>query len=109
MGTKLPDPLNAYYAAVNGRDIERALALFLPTAVVKDEAEEHDGRAAIRSWMQGTAKKYGPLYVEPTALAAKGDTLIVTSTVSGDFKGSPATLHYTFALAREHIARLEIA
>ena len=109
MGIKLPEPLASYYAAVDARDIERVLALFTETAVVKDEAEEHNGRAAIRSWMHETARKYGPTKVEPTALAEKSGTTIVTSTVSGDFKGSPATLRYTFTLERDRIARLGIA
>jgi ketosteroid isomerase-like protein len=109
METKLPEPVASYYTAVSARDIERMLALFTETAVIKDEAEEHHGRAAIRSWMHETARKYGPIHVEPTALAERSGTTIVTSTVSGAFKGSPATLRYTFTLERDRIARLEIA
>jgi ketosteroid isomerase-like protein len=109
METKLPEPLASYYAAVNVRDIERVLALFAETAIVEDEKEEHRGRAAIRTWMQGTAKKYGPIRVEPTALAETQDHAVVTSTVSGDFKGSPATLRYAFTLEHDRIVRLKIA
>jgi ketosteroid isomerase-like protein len=109
MDPKLPEPLASYYAAVNARDNERVLALFTEAAVVADEREEHRGRVAIRSWMQGTATKYGPINVEPKDHAERGGTTVVTCTVSGDFRGSPATLRYTFTLEHQSIARLTIA
>ena len=108
MDTKLAGALASYYAAVNARDAERVLALFADDAIVKDEGEEHRGRDAIRAWMRTTTGKYGPIKVEPTAAAESGGETVVTSTVSGDFKGSPATLRYTFALELERITRLEI-
>jgi uncharacterized protein (TIGR02246 family) len=108
MKTRLPEPLASYYAAVNARDNERVLGLFAEDAVVKDEGKEHRGRDAIRSWMHETTRKYGPIAVEPTAVAENGRVTIVTSTVSGDFKGSPAHLRYTFTLEHQSIARLEI-
>ncbi|MGH7281754.1 MAG: nuclear transport factor 2 family protein [Polyangiaceae bacterium] len=109
MGIKLPAPLTGYYASLRARDIEGVLALFAETAVVEDEREEHHGKAAIRSWMRRTAEKYGALEHEPTAFAEKDGVAIVTSTVSGNFKGSPATLRYTFTLEGDRIARLTIA
>jgi len=108
MKTRLPELLASYYAAVNARDNERVLGLFAEDAVVKDEGKDHRGRDAIRSWMHETTRKYGPIAVEPTAVAENGRSTIVTSTVSGDFKGSPAHLRYTFTLEQQSIARLEI-
>ena len=109
MSIELPQPLGSYYASVNARDDERVLALFAAEAVVKDEGGEHHGREAIRSWMQTTMTKYGPLTATPSAVAENGHTAVVTSTVSGDFKGSPVTLRYAFTLQDERIIRLEIA
>jgi ketosteroid isomerase-like protein len=109
MTTKLTGALASYYAAVNGHDIESVLALFTSDAIVKDEGTEHRGHDAIRAWMQATARKYGRLEVEPTVATQSGRATVVTSKVSGDFKGSPALLRYTFTVERESIARLEIA
>src|ERR1700733_8810800 len=105
MDTKLAGALASYYTAVNAHDIERVCALFADDAIVKDEGEEHRGRDAIRAWMRTTTAKYGPIKVEPTAAAESGRVTLVTCTVSGDFKGSPATLRYTFTVERESIAR----
>jgi len=108
MDAKLPGALASYFTAVNAHDIERVLALFADDAIVKDEGEEHRGRDAIRAWMRATSQKYGPLDVEPTAAVESGPVAVVTSVVSGNFKGSPATLRYTFTVERESITRLEI-
>jgi uncharacterized protein (TIGR02246 family) len=109
MDTKLAEPLASYYAAVNAPDSERVLALFAEDAVVKDEGAEHRGRDAIRAWMHETRRKYGLIKVEPSAVAEKDGTTTVTSRVSGDFKGSPATLRYAFTVEHPAIRRLEIA
>src|SRR5882724_904854 len=101
MKPKLPEPLASYYTAVNAGDNEHVLALFVDDAVVKDEQEEHRGLDAIRSWMRETTRKYGPIAVQPTAITESGGATVVTSTVAGDFKGSPATLRYTFTLEHQ--------
>jgi ketosteroid isomerase-like protein len=108
MTTRLPEPLASYYAATNAHDTDATIAVFAEDATVKDEAEEHRGREAIRAWIANTTKKYGPITVEPTDVAETGRTIVVTSLVSGNFKGSPATLRYTFGLDHENIVRLEI-
>ena len=108
MKTKLDGTIASYFAAANAHDTERELALFADDAVVKDEREEHRGRDGIRVWMHATAKKYGPLAYEPTGAVERGLSTTVTATVSGDFKGSPATLRYTFTVENERIASLEI-
>jgi ketosteroid isomerase-like protein len=109
MITTLPEPLSSYYAATNAHDAERAISVFAEDAVVEDENEEHRGREAIREWIGKTTRKYGPITVEPIDITQQGRTTVVANLVSGDFRGSPATLRYTFLLDRESILRLEIA
>jgi hypothetical protein len=46
--------------------------------------------------------------VDVIDIAETDDKTIVTGRVSGDFPGSPVELRYTFTLAGDKIARLEI-
>jgi len=103
----LPAPVAGYFAAKNRHDVDGMLAPFAAAAVVRDEGRAHEGRAAIRAWMEETTKKYR-VTVVPEAAAEEGGRLVVTGLVSGDFPGSPARLTYRFALADGAIAGLEI-
>jgi hypothetical protein len=58
MSNPLPPPLAAYYEAKNRHDTDAMLAPFAEDAVVRDEGQEHRGRAAIRTWMEHTIRKY---------------------------------------------------
>jgi uncharacterized protein (TIGR02246 family) len=108
MSKQLPLPLATYYEAKNQHDINGMLAPFAEDAVVKDEGQEHHGRAAIRSWMEHTTRKYR-VTIDVKQIESVDDRLIVSGLVSGDFPGSPATLRYAFTLSGSKIARLEIA
>ena len=107
MTIELPQPLADYFAAKNRHDIDAMLAPFSADAVVKDEGQEHHGSAAIRSWMEHTTRKYR-VTVEVVEAAQNGDAWKIAGLVSGNFPGSPATLHYSFTLAGDRIARLVI-
>jgi uncharacterized protein (TIGR02246 family) len=108
MSKQLPLPLATYYEAKNQHDINGMLAPFAEDAVVKDEGQEHYGRAAIRSWMEHTTRKYR-VTIDVKQIELVDDRLIVSGLVSGDFPGSPAMLRYAFTLSGPKIARLEIA
>jgi uncharacterized protein (TIGR02246 family) len=108
MSKQLPLPLATYYKAKNEHDIDAMLAPFAEDAVVKDEGQEHHGRAAIRSWMEHTTRKYR-VTIDVKQIEPVDDRLIVSGLVSGDFPGSPAMLRYAFTLSGSKIARLEIA
>jgi hypothetical protein len=103
----LPEPLAAYFAAKNRKDIDAMPIPFAEQATVRDEGRERSGHAAIREWMEGTTKKYA-VTVEPTGVADKDGRTVVTARVSGNFPGSPAGLRYKFALDARKIVRLEI-
>jgi ketosteroid isomerase-like protein len=100
-------PLDAYFAAKNRKDIDAMLAPFAKDAIVKDEGRTHSGRAAIRAWMEETTRKYGVTF-EVTDVAEESDRVRVAALVSGNFPGSPATLHYAFQLSGDRISHLEI-
>lgn len=104
----LPKPIATYITASNAHDGDACAACFTDDAVVRDEAREMRGVAAVRDWMNGAIKKYGHV-VEVINSTAVGDKTVVTGRVSGNFPGSPIDLRYTFTLAGEKIARLEIA
>jgi ketosteroid isomerase-like protein len=107
MTIDLPKPLAAYFAAKNRKDIEGMLQPFAEDARVRDEGEDMEGHAAIREWMEKTTRKYG-VTVEISGVSAESGTVLVTASVSGNFPGSPATLHYRFVLRADAITRLEI-
>jgi ketosteroid isomerase-like protein len=107
MTVKLPQLLADYFAAKNRHDIDAMLTPFAPDATVRDEGEIHQGSDAIRDWMDATTRKYR-VTVEVADATANGQAWRVAGLVSGNFPGSPATLHYNFTLAGDRIARLEI-
>lgn len=107
MTTELPQPLADYFAAKNRHDVDRMLVAFASDAKVRDEGETHQGSAAIRDWMEATTRKYR-VTVEVADATANSDTWRIAGIVSGNFPGSPATLHYAFTMADNRITRLEI-
>jgi len=52
MPLRLPEPLPAYFAAINTHNIDAMLAGFADGAIVRDEGQERRGLAAIREWME---------------------------------------------------------
>ncbi len=108
MALDLPPPIAAYYAAKNRQDIDAMLAPCAPDAIVRDEGEDYPGHDDIRAWMEASTRKYG-VSVAPQTMQEVAGQLVVAALVSGNFPGSPATLHYTFTLVGSMIARLEIA
>ncbi|MET2831940.1 nuclear transport factor 2 family protein [Mesorhizobium shangrilense] len=103
----LPQPLADYFAAKNRHDIDAMIVPFSSKAIVRDEGETHQGLAAIRDWMEATTRKYRVI-VEVADATADGDAWRIAGIVSGNFPGSPATLHYNFTLADGQITRLAI-
>jgi ketosteroid isomerase-like protein len=108
MKATLPDPLEAYFGAVNRGDVDAMLAPFAADATVRDEGKVRRGQAAVREWILETTEKYHPAF-EVVDVAEEGvGTTVVTGLVSGTFPGSPVRLRYSFTLAAGKIARLEI-
>jgi ketosteroid isomerase-like protein len=105
----LVDAITRYFEADAQRDHEAIVALFTEDAVVVDEGRTWRGRAAVRSWREGTASSY-----QYTTELAGGEhtgagTYRVTGRLTGNFPGGTVDLTWRFTLAGEQISRLEIA
>jgi ketosteroid isomerase-like protein len=107
MSLDLPAPISAYYAAKNAHDVDAMLAPFTEDAHVRDEGEDHHGRAAIRAWMEHTTSKYRAT-ATPEDVSREGERFVVRALVAGNFPGSPVHLTYRFDVSGDRIARLEI-
>jgi hypothetical protein len=107
LNVDLPEPLAAYFAAKNRHDIEAMAAMFAEQASVRDEGVTHEGRPAIRAWIEETTRRYA-VKVAPIEMMQTPGRIVVKADVAGNFPGSPVTLTYKFALAGDHISALEI-
>jgi len=103
----LPSPIQTYFEADLARDGGAPVRAFAPDAVVTDEGRTHVGRAAIDAWWRAAKAKYQHA-AEPLECDAQDDVTSVRARVTGQFPGSPATLTFTFRLAGDRIAALEI-
>jgi len=102
----LPKPIAAYFSAEKA-GAEAVCQCFTENAVVKDEAHTYEGQAAIMQWRAEVAAKY-EYTSEPFACEEKGEMVIVTSRLTGNFPGSPVDLRFLFELQGDKIASLEI-
>lgn len=106
MHVSLPGPVAGYFTA----DAEGGASVagwFTADGVVIDENRAHRGHAAIARWKTRASERYRYASA-PVAVEDRGDRLVVTARVTGDFPGSPVDLRYAFTLSGNAIARLEI-
>lgn len=108
MKNELPSSLKSYIDAVNRHDVDAMLRAFSEKATVRDEGKTYTAHADIRAWMAETTRKYR-VTVEVSDVERTGDTVKIAMLVSGNFPGSPATLHYVFELNGDLIAGLEVS
>lgn len=102
----LPNPVAAYFVA-DEFDGEAVARCFTDDAVVKDEDHVYNGRDAIKKWKEDASAKY--IYTsEPLTCEQKNGKVVVTCRLTGNFPGSPADLRFSFELAGEKIASLEV-
>jgi hypothetical protein len=108
MPVELPKSIAAYIAAENRADPHALAECFAEGAVVRDEHQTIEGLDAIKRWKAETSKKYQHV-VEPLTVALKGDDVVVTNRLTGNFPGSPIELQFVFRLAKSgKIDSLEI-
>ena len=106
MTLDLPEPIVAYFKA-DRTDADAVAQRFTENAVVKDEGQTYNGRAAIKRWKADVSAKY-EYTNEPFACDRMGRKTIVTSRLTGNFPGSPVNLRFFFELEGHKIASLEI-
>jgi len=105
MQLDLPEPIAAYFTA-DQRDDDVSLC-FTEGAVVQDEGNTYRGRTAIAEWKAAASAKY-QYTCEPLAYERDESKNVVTCRLVGNFPGSPVDLRFTFQLAADKIASLEI-
>ena len=108
MKTKLPEPLESYFEAVNREDVEAMLVSFAANAVVRDEGKTRSGVRELREWIEEVTEKYHPRFEVEDVVTGGAEAAVVIGRVSGTFPGSPVRLHYTFRLSGRTITHLEI-
>lgn len=102
----LPKPIADYFAADEDGP-ETLSQCFTEDAVVKDEGQTYNGRAAIKQWKAHASEKY-QYTSEQLALDQEDRKAVVTSRLTGNFPGSPVNLRFFFELDGEKIKSLEI-
>lgn len=106
MSLQFPPSVAGYFAA-DKTDVDALVRCFADDAVVRDEGRTYDGLAAIRKWKEETSTKY-QYTSEPLSCTEAEGRVVVTSRLTGNFPGSPVDLRYSFQLAGDQIAALEI-
>ena len=107
MTINLPKAIEAYFEADRTGSPDAIAATFTENGVVKDKAQTHRGRDAIRAWMADEAQQYS-YTVEPFHIATANGKTQVTAHAVGDFPGSPIDLRFFFVVASDKVAELEI-
>ena len=102
----LPGPIANYFAA-NEKGAEMLSQCFTEDAVVRDEGQTYNGRAAIKEWKAHASEKY-QYTSESLALEHEDRKAVVTSRLTGNFPGSPVNLRFFFELDGEKIKSLQI-
>lgn len=99
--------IQKYIDASNAHDVESILACFADDATVRDENETMRGKLDIERWISTTIEKY-KFQFKLLSSQQRDDETVVTVEVSGIFPGSPVSLDYQFAIAKNKIASLTI-
>ncbi|MDX1874579.1 nuclear transport factor 2 family protein [Mycolicibacterium sp. 120266] len=103
----LPDAVKTFMAALDVRDVGRALATLTPGAVVTDEGHDYTGHDEIGTWMATAATEY----TYTTAFTGSTSTDVgvdLTQHLEGNFPGGVADLNYRFTLGGGLISRVVI-
>jgi hypothetical protein len=107
MNITLPPPVAAYLNAESSTDSDILANCFAADAVVRDEGRKIEGLEAIKAWKKASKVKY-QYNVEPLGASEDGAMVTMPVRLTGDFPGSPIEVTYTFVLAGDRIASLEI-
>jgi hypothetical protein len=107
MNMTMPPPLATYFAAEASAGTDLLATCFAANAVVRDEGRTIEGLDAIKAWKRESKAKY-KYQVEPLGVSRTASTVKVPVRLTGSFPGSPVEVEYTFVLAGEKIASLEV-
>lgn len=106
---QLPAPIREFLAAHVARDVESALRLFTPTAVVVDDGTTYRGTDEIRRFLAEAGAEFSYTTTLVAAERTDGAHWTATNRIEGDFPGGVADLRYRFAMDGDLVAELVIA
>jgi ketosteroid isomerase-like protein len=104
--TAVPATLSTLLRAIEARDLAAVHAAFTPDAAIHDEGEVVRGPAGVERWATRVFG-YAPAFTVDDVSDHAGET-IVTTTVAGDFPGSPLAFRWHLAFEGDRIASLRI-
>jgi hypothetical protein len=105
--TGLPKGIEAFFEAMNARDVDAVAACFVDGAVMKDEGRVHVGPADISGWLK-TASFERHVVSTPRSWRRDGGVDVVVASIAGNFPGSPIDLSYRFRMTGDRVSGLEI-
>jgi ketosteroid isomerase-like protein len=104
---KLPSLITDFVKAENSRDSSAVVACFAEDAVVQDEGREMRGPLAIKEWSDKSFERF-QFDIAPTGVSETGEKTVLTTTLTGNFPGSPVSLDFIFVIKGDKIAALSI-
>ncbi|ANS25887.1 hypothetical protein R1CP_05795 [Rhodococcus opacus] len=107
--TTTPEIVTRYFRAADAGDLDALTACFTDNAAVTDEGRTVRGRDGIRQWRKDLESKYIYTVEVIGAETVTDDTYVITTTVKGNFPGSPVELKYEFVLSDGLVDTLRIA
>ncbi|MCP9750542.1 nuclear transport factor 2 family protein [Ferruginibacter sp. HRS2-29] len=100
-----PTVIEHLVAAQNNADSQAYADCFSNNAIVHDEGKTHQGKPAIKSWIEEANARY-QTRMKPLEYSAADKTL--KAEISGTFDGSPIVLTYHLAFTEGLIQSLSI-
>ena len=104
---KLPSLITDFVKAENSRDSSAVVACFAEDAVVQDEGREMRGLLAIKEWSDKSFERF-QFDIAPNGVSETGEKTVLTTTLTGNFPGSPVSLDFIFVIKSDKIAALSI-
>jgi hypothetical protein len=105
--TAIPAMIPTLQRAIEARDLAAIHAAFTPDAAIHDEGEIVHGPAGVERWATRVFG-YAPTFTVDD-VSDDADETVVTTTVTGDFPGSPLVFHWHLVFAGDRIASLRVA
>lgn len=104
--TAVPPVLPPLLRALETSDLEAAHTAFTPDVAIHDEGEVVHGPAGVDRWATRNFS-YAPAF-RIDDVVDHGNETVVTTTVTGEFPGSPLVFHWHLTLAQGKVASLRI-
>jgi len=100
-------PVKEFIDATNRHDADALLAVFAPTATVRDDGSAYTGSSQIQKWIQ--EHQIAPkIVLDPTSYDETDDSAELTASADGDFPGGPLPFTFAFAFEGGRVAALNI-